>query len=253
LLACLGQTDVPQKTDILWSVALNRQESQHVRRTAVFLISTLPDPSTHTDQLLELLNDPDGQVSVYALQCAGAHQDDRVYDRIKEIESTTRDVHVRVAAIKAIGASEAPSSDTHLHQIIDACETSRADKFSKESLVKRAAVSALDVAAPSAYERLQKLALDLDEEPGVRRRAILKCAESDNPHLCSWLLDLLASTSAADAIVLKGCVEGINLIGELEDTHAAMRLIDALDDAALRTVLARSLVTSQQRTEGPYR
>jgi len=173
LLACLVRTDLDDKQGIAWSIALDQNENTSVRRTAAFVLQELPEALPQSQLFLRLLADPDDQVKVFALQSAGNHMNDAVYTAVQNLVSKSSDIHVRLAALGAIGQTLEASKNSYLTDLIEQQQTSAADKFSEASLIKRAAIDALDVSSPDVYASARSVALDTEEDPGVRRRAIL--------------------------------------------------------------------------------
>ena len=193
LLACLVSCGGPAQAvaDLVWNAALN-ETLPGARRTAAFLASRVPDSATRTDQLWALLTDADDQVVVPALAAASRHMDQRVYEYISTELAEADDIHVRVAAIEAIGA--APSEhegQKKLKALVEVTETSGRNPLSEASVAKRAAIRHLDMDDPDACDLLHRMATDPEEDPGVRAKAIGRFSLKDHPAAEPWLTSLL--------------------------------------------------------------
>lgn len=246
LLACLMQTDLDDKQDIAWATALDQAENASVRRTAAFVLKELPEVRAQPQQLLRLLADPDDQVKVFALQSASTHMNADVYRSVQNLASTSPDIHVRVAALSAIGETANVEKNAYLTELIEDQQTSAGDKFSEASLVKRAAIAALDVSSPDAYATAQSAALDAEEDPGVRRRAILKCAQTPRPDTLGMLTSLLRASSSEDALIIKACVQGLQSLNEPAGIQAIQDKLAQTQDPEIRALINHLLTKEKE-------
>jgi|LSQX01.3.fsa_nt_gb hypothetical protein len=248
LLACLMQADLDDKQGIAWSIALDQGESISVRRTAAFVLKELPVVRLQPNQLIRLLADPDDQVKVFALQSAVAHMNGDIYSAVQNLTSTSSDIHVRLAALCAIGQTPDAGKNAYLIDLIGQQQTSAADEFSEISLVKRAAIGALDASSSDAYATAWSVALDTNEDPGVRRHAILKCAQTPRSDTLEMLTNLLRDAKSEDALIIKACVEGLQLIGEPTGITAIHDKLAQTQDQEIRALISY-LIHKQTKEE----
>jgi hypothetical protein len=243
------RTDLIEKPDIVWSIALDPQEATSVRRTAAFVLGEVSATLARPDQLLLLLSDPDDQTKVFALKSAARHRDADVYRAVQNLASTSPDIHVRLAAIEAIGESPFADKNDYLTKTIGQEQTSVATTFSEGSLIKRAAIASIDASDSETYAAIEQIALDANEDPGVRRRALLKCAQSPRADTAAMLMNLLKSAQPDDALVIKACVQGLQILNDPVGLQAIHSKLATTEDPQIRGMISQLLLKPQQQKE----
>ena len=241
LLACLLRVDVSGKDKIIWGIALNNEEHMGVRRTAAYLFREIKSTEPRPQELLDLLAIDDSQLKVFVLQSAAKHMDEKGYALVQQLAMVQDDIHVQVAAASAIGQSEFADKGEVLKTIIETSPSSKTEKFSESSIVKRTAIAGMDVADPDTYEMIKSLANDENEDPGVRRRALLKCAEAGTDDAFALVSGLLQSTPEEEAVVIKGCVQGLLGIGGEEAEKAIQNKMETIKDLQIKTMIQHLL------------
>ena len=239
LLACLMSCDGPEHAtaDWVWKEALNEEECPGVRRTAAFLASRVTDSTSRPDQLWTLLTDTDNRVVVPALAMASRHMDRRAFEYISTELAEADDIHVRVAAIEAIGmAPYEHEGQTELKKLIGEIETSNKDPLAVASLAKRAAIQHLNIDDPAAGDLLQRIATDPEEEPGVRAKAIGRFSLKDQPAAEPWLTDLL-SREIDNPLVVRAVVEVLMTQPSAQRAAFIREQLNRMADAQMREVI----------------
>ncbi len=245
LLACLLRADVSGKDEIVWGVASNEEENISVRRTAAYLFREVVSAKPRPQEFIDLLANEDDQFKVFVLQSAPFHMDEKGYVLVQQLATTHDDVHVQVAAASAIGRSEFADKGKVLKTIIEASPSSKAEKFSESSTVKRTAIAGMDATDTETYEMIKSIAIDENEDPGVRRRALLKCSEAGTEDAVALLSGLLQSTPEEDAVVIKGCVQGLLRIGGEEAEKFVQNKIETIRDPQIKAMVQHFLKQKQ--------
>jgi hypothetical protein len=209
LLACLMASDgaASEKANIVWSMALDSREPVEVRRTASFLTGQVGDNQQRPADLFTLLTDSDSRVVQFALQNSAQHPDQRSYDLIRTNLLNSSDIHLQVAAVNAIGNAAYPDSQATLTSILANVRTSKDEALTEPSLLKRAAIAHLDMNNPAVFEAVQHIALDDNEDPGVRAKAIARFTPAEFPKKTDMLIELLRKLDADNTVSLRAVVD----------------------------------------------
>jgi hypothetical protein len=228
LLMCLSEADggISEKAAIVWRIVLDSREPVEVRRTASFLTTRLGDDHKRPAELFALLSDSDSQVVVFALQGATPHLDQQNYDLIQTNLIHSLDVHVQVAAVNAIGNAPFTNRQAVLMRILTTIQTSNEEAFSELSLLKRAAIAHLDMQNPTTFEAVKRIALDENEDPGVRAKAILRFTPKEFPQEADMLVGLLKKPDSVNAVTLRAVVDTLLTAptpDRVQMIHAALR------------------------------
>jgi len=237
LLACFMKTGVNPKDDSLWTVALRQGESETVRATATILLSQTAVSRSRPADILHLIRDGDSDVRVSALQVAPQHMDQTVFDVTRSLAVSNDDIHVRLAAINAIGASDWQGSQSILLGVVTDIQTAASAPFSLESVLKRSAVADLDMSDPTNFRLVQDMATETNEDPGVRRKALVRLGQSKTPGVLTVITSVLDSTPDTEAVVLKGCIEALLAIGTDAAMGAANRRVEHISDQQVKRML----------------
>lgn len=251
LLACLMSCDGPEQAtaDWVWKVAGNTQEWSGVRRTAAFLASRVTDSASRPDQLWALLTDADDQVVVPALVAACRHMDRRAYEYISTELAGAEDIHVRVAAIEALGtAPYEHEGQVKLKELIGAIETSSRNPLSEASLAKRTAIQNLDMDDPDSWDLLQRMARDPEEDPGVRAKAIGRFSLKDHPAAEPWLTSLL-SREIDNPLVARAVVEVLMSRPTAHRSAFIRKQLNRMADPQMRTAIQFRMEVAQKWSE----
>ena len=244
LLACLMNCDGPvrETADWVWKVAANEQEWPGVRRTAAFLTSQVADSPAHPVELWSLLNDADVEVVVAALAVAPRHMNRQAFDYISSELTESDNINIQVAAIHSLGSTPYPEeAQARLKDLIGETETSRNDPLSETSLAKRNAVLNLDLADPEAVALVLNLALNPQEEPGVRAKAISRFALKERPEAALWMGNLLEQ-EVNNPLVFRAVVDALltdptplvlasiwEQVGKMEDPQMRNLILKRID------------------------
>jgi hypothetical protein len=237
LMSFLLRLDVPGKDKLIWDIALDGEAADDVRKTATFFLSSAESTAPNPEGFAKLLSASDDQAKVFALQLAGNHMDEAGYELVKETYADCPDIHVRVAALNAIGASSFAGSQELLLDVIAATQTSAAESFSQDSLLKRAALAHLDMSRPENHDLARGIAANPDEDPGIRRRAMLTYAATGSDEANAFLVGLLRTTPQAEAVLIKGAVEALLAIGRRDGREAVQAKLSEITDPHIRTMI----------------
>jgi len=241
-----AEGDSSEKANVIWQIALNARESAEVRRTATFLTGQVGDNRTRPSNLNTLLRDSDTQVVVFALENSTMHLDQRNYDLIRTKLINSSDIHVRVASVHAIGTAAFDDRQSVLTSVIASVLTSKVDEFSESSLLKRAAISHLDMRNPAIFEAVKNIALDDNEDAGVRAKAIGRFMPMEFPGEVGMLLELLKKLDADNAVALRAIVDVLLTAPTPERVEAIRSRADELSDAEVRKLLLRRIEIATQ-------
>jgi len=238
MLACLMASDGPpgEIADLVWEVATRREEDVLVRRTASYLTNHVDNGKKRSESLLSLLLDSDNDVVVSALVGASRHIDDRCFEIIRTELLTREDVHVRLAAINAIGSSQHPSKQSVLHDVVFAASTSKETAFSEESLTKRAAIQKIDMRESDVFQFVRSLALNENEDAGVRAKAIARFDPKVYPDEQIMLRQLLKTTPSDDVVVLRSVVDTLLKLPSPDNLDAVNSMIASIQDEQVKTL-----------------
>jgi len=237
LMGFLLRLNVPGKDALIWEIALDGEADADVRQTAAFFLSSTEATVRHPEGFAKLLSDSDDQGKVFALQLAGAHMDEAGYELVKETYADCPDIHVRVAALNAIGGSSFAGSQELLLEVIAATPTSAATSFSQDSLLKRAALAHLDLSRPGNDALIRGIAADPGEDPGIRRRAMLTYAATGSGEANAFLLGLLRGTPQTEPVLIKGAVEALLAIGRRDGREAIQAKRAEIADPHVKTMI----------------
>lgn len=237
LMSFLLRLDVPGKDQLIWDIALDGEAAGDVRQTAAFFLTSTEATVRNPEGFAKLLSASDDQAKVFALQLAGTHMDEAGYELVKETYADCPDIHVRVAALNAIGASPFAGSQELLLEVIATTPTSAAESFSQDSLLKRAALAHLDMSRPENHGLARGIAANPDEDPGIRRRAMLTYAATGSDEAHAFLLGLLRETPQTEAVLIKGAVEALLAIGRRDGREAIQAKRAGIADPHVRTMI----------------
>jgi hypothetical protein len=243
LLACLVVADGPvqEKADLVWRIALSKDEKIEVRRTATYLTSQIGDTQKRPDALYALLNDSDSEVVISALANSTPHLDERSYNVIKNTLVNSTDVHVRVAAVSALGRAPYPDKQQALREIVLASQTSKEDAFSEASLPKRAAIAHLDIHDPETYELVKQIALNDNEDPGVRAKAIGRFTPAEFPGAIGMLVQLLQKLDAENTVALRAVVDALLTSPTPENLQLIRKKANEQTDLQVRDLILKRI------------
>jgi hypothetical protein len=241
VLGCLMAADAlsAEKANIVWRTALDAREPVGVRRTASFLTGQVEDSQRRPADLYTLLTDPDSQIALFALQNATRHLDQRDYDLIRTNLVNSPDVHLQVAAITIIGNAPFPDAQATLANILGAVQTSQNEAFSEPSLLKRAAIAYLDMRDPGTFQAIKRIALDENEDPGVRAKAIARFTPSQFPGAESFLTELLNRFDADTSLPLRATIDVLLTDPTPAHVQAIRQRLARLSDPQLRDALLK--------------
>ncbi|NOS71806.1 MAG: hypothetical protein HOP33_17990 [Verrucomicrobia bacterium] len=248
LLACLMANDgnLGDKANIVWRIALDSREPVEVRRTASFLTSQVDDGQQRPADLYAILSDADAQVVLFALENSTRHLDQRNYDLIRTNLINSRDIHLRVAAIKVIGSSVFADSQTALTSIMANAQTSKDSAFSEPSLLKRAAIPHLNMNNPEVFALVRRIALDDAEDPGVRAKAIGRFTPTEFPAETGMLLEMLGKLDANDTVPLRAVVDTLLTAPTPDRIQTIRAKADEMTDPQIRNLLRKRIEIATQ-------
>lgn len=243
MLGCFMAADGPmaEKANAVWRVATDPRESVEVRRTASFLTGQVEDTENRSAALSALLNDADAKVAMFALDNSARHLDQATFDLIRTNLAHSHDIHLRLAAINAIGSASFPQSQSTLADILTNTKTSNEDQFSESSLVKRAAISHLDMHNTDVYQAVKKIAFDDNEDPGVRAKAIARFKPADSPKEDGILMDLLGKLDTDMSVPLRATIDALLTAPTPERIEAIRRRLAQLSDPQVRDLLLKKV------------
>lgn len=241
MLACLAEADgaSSEKADIVWRIALDLHEPAEVRRTASFLTAQLGYDRKRAADLSALLSDPDSQVVVFALEAARQNLDQQNYDLIRTNLIHSTDVHVQVAAVQALGNSTFGDKQSVLVGILNDTATSKNDAFSEPSLVKRAALAYLDIHDPEALQVVKQIALNAQEDPGVRAKAIGRLTPAASPELSNFLSELFSKLDSENSLGMRAIVDVLLADSRPENIEAVRQKVNQVSDPEIRDALLK--------------
>jgi hypothetical protein len=243
VLDCLIVADGPisDKTDLVWGIAADKSEPIETRRLATHLTLQFTDGKSRPDEFLSLLNDSDSDIVILALKTASLQMDDRSYNFTKTSLLTSTDINVRIAAVDAIGSSTIANKQSELLSIINEQPTSKATIFSDSSLLKRRAISHLEVSDPQNRDLIEHIALDATEDPSVRADAIGRFTPKDFPASMTVLLNLFQTLNSDDAILLASIEDNLLTTPTPNILQAIRTKAEGLSDPQLRNFMIKQL------------
>ena len=243
LLACVMAADAPspEKADLVWKVALDKNEQIGVRRTATFLTIKVEDIKKRPGDVFALLADPDSEIVISALANSTRHLDENSYNLIKSSLINSPDINLRVAAVSALGRANFPDSQVTLREIVSSGQTTKEDAFSEATLPKRAAIPHLDMRNPETYELVKQTALNENEDPGVRAKAISRFTPASFPEATEMLLQLLRSLDADNTVPLRAVVDTLLTSATPQRIQAIRTRADELSDPQVRTLILKRI------------
>ena len=243
LLACLTVADGPisEKADIVWLIAMSKESPIETRRMATHLTLQFSDGKSRSDELFSLLNDSDSDIVILALKVAPLQMDDRSYNLIKTTLLNSTDVNIQIAAVDAIGSATNVDRQAELLEIIGNQKTSKDNMFSDASLLKRRAVSHLEINDPQSHDLIKHIALDGAEDPGVRANAISRFTAVDFPEATDLLLNLLQTLKADDAVMLAAIEDNLLTTPNPNIVQAIQTKAEGLSDPQLRSLMIKRL------------
>lgn len=241
LLGCLMATDghSAEKANIVWRIALDSHEQVEVRRTASFLTGQVEDNQKRPADLYTLLTDSDSQVVLFALENSPRHLDQRDYDLIHTNLMNLSDVHLQIAAINAIGNAHFPDAQATLANILGTVQTTKNDAFSEPSLLKRAAITYLDMRNPEILQAIKRIALDDNEDPGVRAKAIAKFTPSQFSGADNFLTELLNKFDVDNSLPLRATIDVLLTDPTPAHVQSIRQKLAQLSDPQLRDLLLK--------------
>ena len=241
LLGCLMASDgsSAEKASIVWRIALNAREPVEVRRTATYLTSQVEDYQKRSADMFALLADTDSQIVISALANSTRHLDENGYNLIKNILIYSPDINLRVAAVSALGRSSFPDNQVTLREIVTSGQTTKEDAFSEASLPKRAAIPHLDMHNPETYDLVKTMALNENEDPGVRAKAISRFTPAEFPEATAMLLQLLQKLDADNTVPLRAVVDTLLTSATPERIQAIRTRAAELSDPQVRTLILK--------------
>lgn len=249
LLTCLVRGGLPGVADIVWRTALDPDESIDVRRVAAYLLRRLQTDTSRPDLFLELLRTPDTDLRMAILKVAPTHMDKRGLAEAKRLVAENTDTALRVTALHAVGESRFDGTQGFLLQQVTNRHTSAETPFSESSILKRTALWHLDAGVPKNAALARRMALDQREDPGVRRKAILKVAESGADDAGAFVVALMEDLEDREAVLLKGCLEALLCIDQARWQEAAENRVAAVADLQVRRMLELQLSPSPHAME----
>ena len=238
MLRCLVKTGCPNRDDIVWRYALDVGQGD-LSTVAAEALRDLDPADRRPAEYLRLLESASGDRAVFALQAARFHMDDQVLAAVERIVATRDDMNVRVAAVHAVGDAKMPEAHRFLMAMADVPTPTNAQPLSETSVLKRTAIWRLDTAQPGVTELVRRLALDPAEDPGVRRKAMLKIAESGGADAEAVLTRLVAEFPENEMVLLKGGGEALMCLGTPGARAALDRRIATLKSSEARRVMNR--------------
>jgi hypothetical protein len=250
VLDCLVVAEGPisQKADLVWGIATDQDEPTETRRLATRLTSQFVDGTSRSDELVSLLNDPDRAMVVLALKTAPLQMDDRNYKFIKTSLLTSTDVNVRIAAVDAIGSSTMADKQSELLSIILEQHTSKDSIFSDASLLKRRAISHLEINDPQSHDLIKQIVLDAGEDPTVRSKAISRFTPDEFPEAIKTLLDLLQTMTSAEGVLLLAIEDNLLTRPSPSILEAIRTKAEGLSDPQLRNFIIKRLENTTKGT-----
>ena len=202
------------------------------------------DGQSRPDALLALLSDSDRGIVVLAAKTAPAQMDDRSYSLITNTLLHSPDVNVQIAAVDAIGNSLKADRGASLLSVIHNHHTSKDTMFSQASLVKRRAVSRLELSDAQCQALIKQIALDGEEDPTVRADAIRKLTPAAFPEAADALLRLLSTLKDQDAVMLAAIEDNLLAAPNPAIIQALRAKAEALSDPQLRRFMINRLEKS---------
>jgi hypothetical protein len=250
VLDCLVVAEGPisQKADLVWGIATDQDEPIESRRLATRLTSQFVDGKSRSDELVSLLNDPDRGMVVLALKTAPLEMDDRNYKFIKTSLLTSTDVNVRIAAVDAIGSSTMADKQSELLSIILEQHTSQDSIFSDASLLKRRAISHLEINDPQSHDLIKQIVLDAGEDPTVRSKAISRFTPVEFPEAIKTLLDLLQTANSAEGVLLLAIEDNLLTRPSPSILEAIRTKAEGLSDPQRRNFIIKRLENTTKGT-----
>jgi len=245
LLTSLLHGAFPEAADTIWVAALDAQENIDVRRVAAHLLRFLENDVPRPLAYRELLNSPDSITLVAALKVAARHMDSEGYRIVQGMVDEGADLNVRIAATHAMGQAPFDDAQRVLLGIVTDRPTSSAAPFSEASIIKRTALEHLDPTVSAHIELARSMALDDKEEHGVRRKAILKVAESGSDEAESFVVELLERLPEGEALLIKASVEGLLLLGHERGLQAIRAKLASITDPVIRRMIEHQLASGE--------
>ena len=237
LLQVLVRIHAPGVEDLCWTCALDPTGGD-LATAGARLLACVETSRPRPGDMLRVLETATGDRAIHALRASARHLDDEVRRRIEELVRTGDDVNVRVAAVHAAGASGAQS---FLRTLAAVPPVPSSVPLAPDSLVKRTAVFCLDPRDPATAPLAQRIAEDPAEDPGIRRKAIVKLAQCGVPGAEDCVASLLRSTPDEDLIVVGGCAEALLMIGTPTARAAVESRAAACRDGELGRMLDHAL------------
>jgi hypothetical protein len=243
VLDCLivAEGPISEKADIVWGIATKRGELIETRRLATCLSRQFADGKSRPDEFLSLLNDSDSGIVILTLKMASFQMDNRSYNFTKTSLLASKDINVRIAAVDAIGSSTIADKQSDLLSIISEQSTSKATMFSDSSLLKRKAISHLEVSDTQNRDHIKHIVLDANEDPSVRAEAIGKFTPKDFPDSATVLLSLFQILNSDDAVLLAAIEDNLLTIPSPSILQAIRTKAEGLSDPQLGNFMIKRL------------
>ena len=141
----------------------------------------------------------------------------------------------------ALGNATNAEKQADLFSIIGGQHTSKDTMFSEPSLLKRKAISHLEINDTQTRELIKRVALDDAEDPSVRASAIGRLTANGFPEATNILLTLLGTLNANDAVMV-AAVEDSLLTAPTPNILQALRIkAEGLSDPQLRSFMIKRL------------
>ena len=232
MLQCLVKIRGPGYEESVWHYALDASQGELSTAGALFL-RELDSSKARPDDYLRVLEGAEGDRAIFALQAARAHVNERVLAKIEEMIAKHGDLNVRVAAVHAAGDAGA-IAQTYLLSLAGTPAAAGTTSKDDDDLVRRSAIWRLDPSWPATASVVRQLAADPNESPGVRRKAVVKFAETAASSAESFIIDLMNTLPDDQAIVLTGCAEALMQLGTPSARLALAQRSAAIADESLK-------------------
>ena len=235
MLQCLVKIKGPGYEDAVWRYAVDSSQGELSTAGARFL-RDLDASARRPDDYLRVLDGAEGDRAIFALQAARLQMNERVLAKIEELATTHSDLNVRVAAVHAAGDAGA-MAQPYLLSLAETLDAEGTTSSGDADLVRRVAVWRLDPSWPATASVTRKLAADPAESPGIRRKALVKFAETYAASAEPFIINLMNRLPDDQAVVLTGCAEALMHIGTPTARRALAQRCAVLTDESLKGAL----------------
>jgi len=263
---------------LTWGMALNNSEDMSVRRVAASFLQRMPKTGQDPSALSGLFAAGDEDLSIGAAGLVPTYLNDVSFQQLMTAYRSSGDnVNVQAATVRALksiasqtstagktaagktsssGGGTAASSDivqsaaSTLQDIVAQRKTSAETAFAPSSIDVRTAISGFDAWDDASYAKVKAIASDENEDPGVRRVALAKCAERTNEDAAAFLAGLGQILDDSNVVVMRGWAEATIKCGGASGVALVRERTRQIENLSVRSCLLKTLENASATQTG---